>query len=325
MNSSSQRRTRKQSPLWVRLFFISTVVAAAAQAQAAPPPTDLTISVEVRLVALQVTVRNGKGAIATGLGPRNFKVYENGILQTLRSFRAEDIPVAVGLIVDHSGSMRSKLPDVTAAAVAFTRASNPNDDIFVVRFNERVTLGLPDTKLFSASPAELGHALMRSHAAGETALYDAVSSALTHIQKSTIDKKVLIVISDGADNASKHSLEQALHQIEESDVEVYTIGLFDAEDPDTNSHVLRHLAGAGGGDAFLPKQSADAVGICESIAKDIRTQYTLTYSPSDQAFHGEYRGIRVRVSGDNGAKLKARARAGYIATPVDTAGKEGRK
>jgi VWFA-related protein len=320
MTRGPLRRTPSASLLWVRLFFVSTIGTIAAQAQAMPPnpPPDsgLTISVDVRLMMLHVSVRDRKGDFVSGLTERNFSVYEDGGLQTIRTFQAEDVPVAVGLVIDHSGSMRNKQAAVTAAALAFARASNPGDDIFVTNFNEHVALGLPDTRLFSASPPELEGAILNSLPAGKTALYDAISSALAHIQQSSAGRKVLVVISDGGDNASTHTLEQVMTAIGRSDVVVFTIGLFDPDDPDLNPRVLRKIAEASGGEAFLPQAVTDTTRICQRIARDIRTQYTISYSPSNQAFRGEYRAIQVRVRSDNGAKLQARARAGYIASPA---------
>jgi Ca-activated chloride channel homolog len=236
------------------------------------------------------------------------------VLQTVQAFQSEDVPIAVGLVVDNSGSMKSKRSDVIAASMAFARLSNPADEMFVVNFNEHATFSLPDTKLFSASPAELESALLKPVPAGETALYDAIVTALSHIQKGGNERKVLVVISDGGDNASKHTLDQVLLEIGRSDVVIYTIGLFDEEDSDSNPRVLRRIASASGGEAFLPKVSADAVRICEGIARDIRTQYMLSYSPSNQKFDGGYRTVQVSVTRDNGAPLKARARSGYIAS-----------
>jgi VWFA-related protein len=221
--------------------------------------------------------------------------------------------------------MTKKRSDVTAAAVAFARLSNQADQMFIVNFNENVTFGLPDTKLFSASVAELERALLKPAPPGRTALYDAISGALAHVQKSGNERKVLVVISDGGDNASRRTLNQVLQDIARFEVTVYTIGLFDEDDPDINPQVLRRIAKASGGEVFLPRIPADAVQICERIAKDIRTQYTISYSPSNQTFDGGRRSIKVSVTGNHGAKLQARTRPGYIASPDGPAAKEGRR
>jgi VWFA-related protein len=245
----------------------------------------------------------------------NFRVFENGVLQDVRVFQYEDVPVAVGLIVDNSGSMKRKTKEVTAAALAFARSSNPRDEMFVVNFNERTSLGLPDTKLFSASTQELTHALNGVPANGKTALYDAVELGLAHLKKATLDKKVLIVISDGGDNASRHTLSQVLESAGRSDAIIYTIGLFDEYDEDCNPGVLRNIARVTGGEAFLPKETSKVVPICERIAEDIRTQYTIGYVPSSQKLDNTYRTIAVTATGQHGEKLLVRTRAGYFASP----------
>ena len=157
-------------------------------------------------MVLRASVRDKEGRAVPGLQERNFRGDEDGRPQAIRVVREEDVPVIVGLVIDNSASMYGKRSDVTAAAVAFARSSNPGDEMFVVHFNERVTLGLPDTKLFSASAAELESALLKPLPAARTALYDAISEALAHLEKSAGERRVLVVFSDGGDNASKHTL-----------------------------------------------------------------------------------------------------------------------
>ena len=218
-------------------------------------PGSAIISVDVDLVVLHATVRDRKGGFVSGLRKENFRVFEDGVPQEIRVFQHEDVPVAVGLIVDNSGSMGRKRKDVTAAALAFVRSSNPQDEMFVVNFNERISFGLPDTELFSASAAELERALNGVPANGKTALYDAIEAGLAHLKKATLDKKVLIVISDGGDNASHHTLGQVLESAGRSDAIIYTIGLFDEYDEDRNPGVLKKIARATGGEAFLPTET----------------------------------------------------------------------
>ena len=279
----------------------------------AGPPTDI-ISVDVDLVVLHASVRDRKGGFVSGLGKENFRILENGALQDIRVFQSEDMPVAVGLIVDNSGSMGRKKKDVTAAALVFAHSSNPEDQMFVVNFNGRISVGLPDTELFSARPSELEHAINDAPATGRTALYDAIETGLARLGKATLDKKVLIVISDGEDNASHRKLGRILESAERSEVIIYTIGLFD-EDHDSNPGVLRKIARATGGEAFLPDEMSEVVPICKRIAEDIRTQYTLGYVSSNQNFDNTYRAIAVAATGGHGEKLIVRARAGYIASP----------
>jgi VWFA-related protein len=274
-----------------------------------------TISVDVDLVVLHASVRDRKGGFVGGLGKENFRVFEIGVPQEIRVFQYEDVPVAVGLIVDNSGSMRRKKRDVTAAAMAFVRSSNPQDEMFVVNFNERTSFGLRDTELFSASPSELERALTGVPAKGKTALYDAIEVGLAHLQKAMLDKKVLIVISDGGDNASQHTLAEVMESLGRSNAIVYTVGLFDEYDLDSNPGVLKRIARATGGEAFLPNELSKVVPICERIAKDIRSQYTIGYVPSDHKLDNTYRTITVVATGKHGEKLPVRTRTGYIASP----------
>jgi len=269
------------------------------------------ISVNVDLVVLNATVREQKGLLAADLREQDFEVYEDGVRQSIRLFRHEDIPVTVGLVVDHSGSMRVKLQDVIAAARVFVHSSSPQDEMFVVNFNEKVTLGLPDAIPFTNRAEELALAISSTPADGMTALYDAVAVARERVQAGSRDKKVLIVISDGNDTASKASLAQVLKMAEHSGVLVYTIGVFDPDDQDRNPGVLRRLAHATGGEAFFPGQLNEVVSICERLAREIRNQYTIGYVSSNPTKPGAYRSIRVVAHGAVNSKLSVRTRAGY--------------
>src|SRR5579872_3514060 len=205
------------------------------------------ISVNVDLVVLHPTVRDRRGEFASDLREQDFEIYEDGTRQSIKLFRHEDIPVTVGLVVDHSSSMRHKLAEVIAAARTFVHSSSPDDQMFVVNFNEKVTLGLPDAIGFSDSSAELERAIYSSQTVGMTALYDAIVRGQERLQAGAWDKKVLIVISDGGDNASTHRLADVLKIAERSSALVYTVGIFDPDDEDKNPDVLRRLAQATGG------------------------------------------------------------------------------
>jgi len=270
----------------------------------------------VDVVVLHATAEDRKGTLVSGLAKDDFQVYEDGVLQQTKYFSHEDIPVTVGLVIDNSGSMRPKRADVIAAALAFARSSNPQDQMFVVNFNEKVSFGLPDNTPFTDQVAQLELALSRIDANGETALYDAVVAALDHLKKGNRDKKVLIVVSDGGDNASKHNLTQIMAMVGCPDVIIYTIGIFDREDEDRNPHVLRQLANDTGGETFLPESSKDVVPICERIAHDIRNQYTLAYVPTNRKRDGSYRVIQVKASAPGGGSLLVRTRTGYFAPPT---------
>lgn len=209
--------------------------------------------------------------------------------------------------------MRPKLAEVTAAARTFVQSSNPDDQMFVVNFNETVSMGLPDTIRFTASSAELAGAIWRAPAVGETALYDAVVKALERLRQGSRDKKVLIVISDGGDNASAQSLAQVTNIAVRSSAIIYAIGLFDEDNPDRNPGVLNRLAQATGGEAFFPNRLSEATAICEHIARDIRHQYTIGYVPLNLTHDGAYRAIRVRARAKSHGRLSVRTRTGYVA------------
>jgi Ca-activated chloride channel homolog len=294
------------------------VVGCFAAAQAPPSNTDpdqkaYRISVEVDLVVLQAAVREREGHAVPELRQQDFDVFEDGRPQSIRLFRHEDTPVTVGLVIDHSGSMGEKLADVTAAAQAFVHSSNRDDQMFVVNFNETVSLGLPRGMRFSDSVEQLGIAIGEAPADGMTALYDAIIEALERLQKGTSDKKVLIVISDGGDNASRANLDRVLRLTEQSNAMIYTIGIFDPDDPDTNAAVLRRLGKESGGEAFFPARLSETVEICQRIARDIRDQYTIGYSSTNQKRDGAYHKIRLTTRVKGGGKLSVRTRAGYSA------------
>lgn len=279
----------------------------------ARPNDDYTISVNVNMVVLGATAVDHKGALVSGLGKNDFQVYEDGVLQQIKFFSHEDIPVTVGLVIDNSGSMKSKRADVIAAALAFARSSNPQDQMFVVNFNERVSFGLPDNIPFTDQVAQLEVALSRIAANGETALYDAVATALDHLKKGDRDKKVLIIISDGGDNASKHNLAEIVALVGQPNATIYTIGIFDEQDSDRNPGVLKRLAKDTGGEAFLPESLKDVVPICERIAHDIRNQYTIAYVPTNRNRDGSYRVIQVKAIAPGRGRLLVRTRTGYFA------------
>jgi len=304
-------------------FAVFLLIAGTLQAQQSVPNgggDDYTISVNVDVVVLHATTQDRHGNLVSGLGKTNFRIYEDGVLQTIKYFSHEDIPVTVGLVIDNSGSMGSKRADVIAAALAFARSSNPQDQMFVVNFNERVSFGLPNNVLFTDKAVQLELALSRIAADGETALYDAVAAALDHLKQGDRDRKVLIVISDGGDNASKHTLAEIMTAAGQPDATIYTIGIFDEADGDSNPHVLKRLARTTGGEAFFPQSSKDVLAICERIAHDIRNQYTLAYVPTNRKRDGTYRGLRVEAITTSGRHLAARTRTGYFAAQARPSG-----
>jgi Ca-activated chloride channel family protein len=278
-----------------------------------PAPESPRISVNVDLVVLQAAVRNRGGHLVSDLREQDFEVYEDGVRQSIRLFRHEDVPVTVGLVIDHSGSMKPKLTSVIEAARTFAHSSNPEDQMFVVNFNEKVTLGLPAAIGLSNRAEELERAIWATPAAGQTALYDAIVEGLERSGAGGPEKKVLIVISDGGDNASAHGLPDALKKASQSSAIIYTIGIFDEEDPDRNPDVLLRLARATGGEAFFPAQVNEVVAVCERIARDIRNQYTIGYVSKSSAPTGALRAIRLTAHAVGKGQLSVRTRTGYIA------------
>ncbi|MFN0121474.1 MAG: VWA domain-containing protein [Blastocatellia bacterium] len=267
----------------------------------------------MELVVLYVTALNRRHLPVGGLGRADFRIYEDGVRQEIETFSHEDPPVTVGLVIDNSGSMRTKRTEVIAAAMAFARSSNPKDQLFLVNFNEHVTFGLPADRPFAGDLAQMEMALSTIGALGKTALYDAVAAALEHAKKGQTNKQALIVISDGADNASRYNAARVVALAKHSEAIIYTIGIFEADDPDRDPGSLRQLAKATGGESFLPDSERQATAICEGIARDIRSQYTISYMPTNTKRDGKYRAIQVRAAAPGGEHVYVRTRIGYYA------------
>lgn len=273
------------------------------------------ISVEADLVVLPVRVTGPGGDFVSGLTQEQFRVYEDGRRQRITLFRQEDTPVTVGLVVDHSRSMGPKLAGVAAAVSAFAHLSNPEDEMFVVDFSDNVSVELPGGKPFTSNPQELAQAVSAVSANGMTALYDAVAEALKHLQLGHWDRKALIVVSDGGDDASVRKYADVLKLARQSQAVIYAIGLVGApEEAEENPGVLRHLCKDTGGLAFFPAAGDSVSGVSASIARDIREQYTLGYVPEGR--NGDsFQKIRVEVAAPGRGKLEVRTRSGYFAAP----------
>jgi Ca-activated chloride channel family protein len=286
------------------------------------------ISTNVNLVILPVTVTDHEHQFVSGLDASQFRVFEDGRPQILSLFEREDIPVTVGLVVDHSGSMDARKTEVIEGAAAFVRASNLQDEEFVVNFSNEVLLGLPSDVPFTSNPDELTAALSVVPASGMTALYDGIAVGLDHLRTAHKEKKVLILITDGEDNDSHHYFDQVLRMAQELNVVIYTVGLFDTRQIenargydtakqfelllDQDKSLLTQLAKDTGGAAYFPKNSNEVTRVCQQIASDIRHQYTLAYTPRDDG-RGGYRNIRVKVvAGSGQGKLLARTRTKYL-------------
>ena len=244
----------------------------------------------------------------------------------IRSFKHEDVPVSMGLVIDNSGSMRDKRVKVTAASLALVKDSNKEDEVFVVNFNDEAFLDLPNRKDFANDTTELEEALGRIESRGGTAMRDAIRMAIDHINgKSHRGKKVLVVVTDGDDNASVISMEDLVKASQQSEVLIYAVGLLSEEEKHAAGRARRatpiDLHRGDWRASLLPKSVVDVDRIAHQMAHDIRNQYTIQYSPSNQTMDGTYRRIEVTVRAP--VKLQVRTRSGYYATPDFSAPPKG--
>ena len=289
----------------------------------AQKPDDVVIKVDARLVVLHATVVDKTGHLVTTLPQTAFQVYENGVPQHVKLFRREDIPVSMGLVIDNSGSMRDKRQKVAAAGLALVKASNPDDEVFVVNFNDDPYLDCD----FTNDTHKMEDALTKIDSRGGTAMRDAIRVSIDHMkEKAKKDKKVIFVVTDGNDNASMISLENLVKEATKqgNEVMIYAIGLLSEEErreAKRAKRALDALTEATGGLAFYPKELADVDRIARQVAHDIRNQYTLAYTPSNQALDGSFRQIRVVATGPNHPVV--RTRTGYYATPESVNARSG--
>jgi Ca-activated chloride channel family protein len=265
------------------------------------------------LVVLPVVVTDKPDQYVADLRQEQFTVYDNGRRVPVELFSSEDEPVTVGLVIDASSSIRTKRGEVVAAAAAFARSSNPDDELFAVYFNDEVRDALPERGMFLARDASaMDHALTGLIPEGRTSLYDGLARALDRVATGTHARKVLVLISDGGDNASTATLERVLERARTANVAIYTIGIYDETDLDKNPGVLKSLAHATGGERFLPRSAGPLMNACQHIAREIRSGYTIGYSPPDR--DGAYHRVRVEVAADGRRKFSVRTRPGYFAS-----------
>jgi Ca-activated chloride channel family protein len=305
------------------LTFAVAVAGVALRGQQTKPPVPVqadipaTFKSDTRLVVLPTTVVDKNGHLVTDLTKEQFTVYEDGVVQPITKFKREDVPVSLGLIIDNSGSMRDKRAKVEAAAVGLAKASNPEDESFVVNFNDEAFLDLPHGREFTSDIKELEEALTRIDARGGTAMRDAIRMSIDHVkEKGHKDKKVLVVVTDGNDNSSVISLENLVKASQQSGILIYSVGLLSDEErreAKRAEHALIDLGVATGGEAFFPKDLSEVDRITQRVAHDIRNQYTIQYSPTNAAMDGTFRQIKVTVNAPG--KPTPRTRSGYYATP----------
>ncbi len=299
--------------LWISLLAVGVAVRGLGQ-----EPPGFTISDNVDLVLLDVSIKDARGGYAADLKRDDFQVFDNGHKRVITHFSSVDTPVTIGLIVDNSGSMRPKRSEVVSSGLAFIRESNPQDEFFVLNFNNTVVPGLPGRILFTDNLQLLRAALYYGEPVGQTALYDAVAYGLKHLELSRRDKRTLVVVSDGGDNVSKTRLPDLLRLLEGSRATVYTIGLYDPEDRNAHLGVLKKLSKLSGGKFFQPASLADIPPVFDGIARDIRNCYTLGYAPDDTKPNRNIHTVKV-IARENGRKLEVRTRTTYSVAPSSPA------
>jgi len=274
------------------------------------PPSFRSTSSE--LVVLPVVVTDKQNRYVSDLAREQFVVFDNGRKVPIEFFTNEDAPATVGLVVDASGSMKKKLGEVLTAALAFAKTSNPQDELFALRFNDDVRSAVAGRRFLLAEDlAALERAIGSMRAEGRTSLYDALIDGMDQLREGSRARKALVVISDGGDNASRATLEQVLARARDSNAAIYTVGIFDADDMEKNPGVLKSLARLTGGERFLPRSPGELVQACLQIAREIRSGYTLGYAPPDR--DGIFHRIRVEVAPGDTRRLKIRTRPGYFA------------
>ncbi|HXZ79895.1 MAG TPA: VWA domain-containing protein [Terriglobales bacterium] len=271
---------------------------------------------QVEEVVLHATVSDEQRRLITDLERGAFTVYEDGKPQTITSFRREEVPIALGIVIDNSGSMRDKRPRVNRAAIDLVRAINPKDQVFVVNFGREAYLDQD----FTSNVGELQRALDQVQSRGGTALYDAMRLSADHVKEAQINKRVLFVVTDGEDNVSRETLKDVLAELQqENGPTVYAIGLFGGQtDKPTDKQLrarrdLQAVADASGGLAFFPQDVSEIDNIGRIVAHDIRNQYVIGYRPSRPMELGGYRSIRVEARNAGSKRLLVRTRTGYYA------------
>lgn len=267
---------------------------------------------DVDEVLLHASVIDDKQHIVTTLEQSAFTVFEDGKPQNIIAFHHEDIPVSIGILIDNSGSMREKRNKVNQAALNLVRSSNPKDEVFIVNFNDEYYLDQD----FTSDLLKLKEALEKIDARGGTALYDAVVASAEHLKRNArLEKKVLLIVTDGEDNASNETLEQAVKQLqEENGPSVYAIGILgDEEHPKRAKRALDIIAQRTGGIAFFPKTLDEVDEISRTVARDIRNQYTIGYKPTNPRGNGGFRQIRVDAKSKGHGKMMVRTKSGYYA------------
>jgi Ca-activated chloride channel family protein len=295
---------------WLRLAFVSGVVALGATHAVEPPM----LRIDSSLVLIPVHVTTATGASVTGLTRDSFRVSEDHVEQTISSFLLEDAPVSIGFLLDASGSMRAKLPKAAEAAAAFFRTINPEDESFLIEFGTKAKLKAPFTRNSNQIYRQIAHMAP----AGKTTLLDAIHLALIQMKKAAYARKAIVILSDGGDNWSRHSAREVRNQLIESDVQLYAMGIFDSVRAHTREErngprLLDDLAEQSGGRLYTVEELDQLPAISTRIAHDLRNQYMLGYYSTNAARDGKYRRVTVRLAVPNVRELRTSYRRGYYA------------
>jgi Ca-activated chloride channel family protein len=296
------------------LLLIGSLCGAAGQQQAEKiEPKAPVFRTETNLVSLDVTVTGKRGETIKGLQKSDFAVYENGTKQDVVFFTDENRPVSWGLVVDRSGSMLGMMEEVYNAVLHSVRAGTREDDFFVMKFNHDVEI----IQEFTSDRDQLLAASKKLWAMGSTALYDAVALAVDHVKEGQHQKKVLVIVTDGEDNASHIPFEKLLAMVKRSEALIYTVGFFESDlailklmERESRKE-LQLLAEQTGGMAYFPKNMEECDQVCRDIAARVSQQYSLGYYPKNTTWDGEWREIKVELS--RADKSVVRARKGYLA------------
>jgi Ca-activated chloride channel family protein len=279
------------------------------------PRADL--RVDVPLIQIPVHVTTALGTNVTDLRKENFRVFENGVEQSVTNFAMEDAPLSIGLVFDSSGSMRPKIRKSAEAAAVFFKIANPEDEFFLVEFNDRPKLSVP----FTQDSLEIYNRIVRVRAAGRTSLLDAIHLALAQMKHAHNLRKAIVIFSDGGDNRSRYTEREVKEAMSESDVQVYAMGIFDQDDSHKLSReeqdgprLLTELAEETGGKHYPVDHLDDLPGVCDRIGNELRNQYLLAYMSANAARDGRYRRIKVVLANTAGRpQLKPYYRLGYYA------------
>ncbi len=308
---------------WLARFLLPVAFALALSSPSSPAQEkpnkqkndDYTINVDVNLVLLHVSVFDEKEVLIKGLKKGDFTVNEDKTEQQISLFKEEDAPVSMGLMIDNSGSMRTKRERVNKAAMTFVKTSNPQDELFLINFNDQVFIDQD----FTRKQEDLSDALDVLDTRGGTALYDAIYLSLEHIREGKEDKKVLLLITDGEDRDSRYKFDTVLEFARESYASIFVIGLFDKEGERSRAQKkavthLKELAEETGGKYYFPESVDEVESICTRVAHEIRNQYTLGYRPTNVRKDGTWRTVVVKVNSTNkGKRIIARTKRGYYA------------